>query len=54
MNVLTDSPEISDVTKRDVFRLNLTDKNETIEQKSFSLDFINVLDQSAHRVPKKS
>ena len=32
VNVLTNSPKISVVTKRHVFHLNLTQKNETIDE----------------------
>ena len=39
VNVSTNSPKISDVTKRDVFQLNLIHKNKSIRQIYFRSDF---------------
>ena len=42
------SPKISKLTKRDVFNLTLTHKDETIGQNCPRSDFTSVWDQSVH------
>ena len=44
INVLTNSPKISDATERDVCSRNIPDKNEAISQKSCSAYFSSVWD----------
>ena len=46
--MLKNSAKISDVTKRDIFHLNLTLKKETIGQNCSRLDFTRAWDQSAY------
>ena len=44
VNVLTNSPKTSVLTKRDVFKLNLSRKDDTIEEKFCRADFNSVWD----------
>ena len=44
VNLLANSPKISDLTKRDIFRINLYQNDKTKRQNSFCEDFRSVLE----------
>ena len=52
INLLTNSPEISGLSKRDVFELNLSQDDESIRQQRCGKDFSNVWEPLTLSLPK--
>ena len=52
VKVLKDSPKISEMTKRDVLQLNLSEINRNLKQKSCRAGFSSAWDPLARWLPK--
>ena len=52
VNVLTSSPKISDLTKREVFKLNLSDNDEKVRSNCPLEGLSSVCDPLARELPK--